>query len=123
MITIELQRNHSDINNYNKISSYNIEHYCTMKNGIKYSNTFLPVSDVSETLIITSFNGMHPLLRDVLNNNSEKKKYKKWPKLSELYYALFNQYPDGLHNSLIDVLVCLRCYLKMRHGFDDGFLQ
>ena len=26
---------------------------------------------------------------------------------------------DGLHNSMIDVLACLRCYLKMRHNYND----
>jgi len=36
--------------------------------------------------------------------------------------VLFNENPDGLHNSMMDVLVCLRCYLKMRHRLDAGLL-
>ena len=48
---------------------------------------------------------------------------KKWPKLCELYGKLFDGATvDGLHNSMIDVLACLRCYLKMRHVYDDNAL-
>ena len=45
---------------------------------------------------------------------------KKWPRLNELYTKLFDGATvDGLHNSMIDVLACLRCYLKMRHNYND----
>ena len=42
---------------------------------------------------------------------------KKWPRLANLYQLLFEEdiesYGIPLHNSLVDVLVCLRCYLKV----------
>jgi len=38
----------------------------------------------------------------------------KFPRLSELHQVLFGNVPENLHNSLIDVLVCLRCFLKIR---------
>jgi DNA polymerase III epsilon subunit-like protein len=42
---------------------------------------------------------------------------KQWPKLANLYKIMFNEdvekYGIPLHNSLVDVLVCLRCYLKI----------
>jgi DNA polymerase III epsilon subunit-like protein len=38
----------------------------------------------------------------------------KFPRLSELHQVLFGNIPENLHNSLIDVLVCLRCFLKIR---------
>jgi DNA polymerase III epsilon subunit-like protein len=42
---------------------------------------------------------------------------KKFPTLTELYTKLFEQsVPENMHNSIIDVLVCLRCFLKLR-GF------
>ncbi len=45
--------------------------------------------------------------------------YFKSPKLSELYEHLFSEpAPNGLHNSLIDTYVCLRCFVKMRFRFD-----
>jgi len=40
---------------------------------------------------------------------------KKFPRLNELYSKLFDDVlPIDLHNSIIDVLVCLRCFLKIR---------
>ena len=38
----------------------------------------------------------------------------KFPRLDELHKILFGNIPANLHNSLIDVLVCLRCFLKIR---------
>jgi DNA polymerase III epsilon subunit-like protein len=39
--------------------------------------------------------------------------------LKSVYEQMFNQpVPNGLHNSMIDVLVCLRCYLKRRFDTD-----
>ena len=34
------------------------------------------------------------------------------------YEKLFNEVPNNLHNSLNDVLVCFRCYYKMRYNLD-----
>lgn len=44
--------------------------------------------------------------------------YLKFPTLCELYERLFHTKPEHLHNSMIDVLVCLRCYLKMDYNID-----
>lgn len=49
--------------------------------------------------------------------SSTPKTYKKFPKLSELHQHLFGYIPENLHNSLIDVLVCLRCFLKLRCSY------
>jgi hypothetical protein len=89
-----------------------------MKRGISFCDSVLPNSNIH----INTDTNMHPLLMDVLKNETIQKKYKKWPKLSELYFAMFHENPDGLHNSMMDVLVCLRCYLKMRHRLDSGLL-
>ena len=42
----------------------------------------------------------------------------KWPTLGELYNHLFGKEPEGLHNSMMDVLVCLRSFMKMRYEYD-----
>jgi DNA polymerase III epsilon subunit-like protein len=42
--------------------------------------------------------------------------YTKFPTLLELYIHLFDKTPENLHNSMMDVLVCLRCYLKIQCG-------
>ena len=44
--------------------------------------------------------------------------YNRYPKLIELYEKLFNSIPNGLHNSMNDVLVCLRCFGKVTQDKD-----
>lgn len=52
--------------------------------------------------------------------------YKKFPKLSETYFHIFQKEPENLHNSMVDTLVCLRCYLKIKFDIDisdDRFME
>lgn len=50
--------------------------------------------------------------------NREGKPYFKCPSLSELYEYLFREPPpNGMHNALVDAIVCLRCYVKMRFRY------
>ena len=51
-------------------------------------------------------------------NKWNKKLETKPPKLIELYQILFKETPKNLHNSLIDVFVCFRCFYKMIQGKD-----
>jgi DNA polymerase III epsilon subunit-like protein len=46
------------------------------------------------------------------------KEYVKFPSLSELHKRLFSVVPKKLHNSLNDVLICLRCFYKMHFDVD-----
>ena len=46
------------------------------------------------------------------------KEYVKFPKLNELHMKLFNSSPRNLHNSLNDVLICLRCYYMLEYKVD-----
>jgi DNA polymerase III epsilon subunit-like protein len=46
------------------------------------------------------------------------KTYNKFPKLIELYQKLFQICPNNLHNSLNDVIVCLRCFMKIKYDKD-----
>lgn len=66
--------------------------YCTMKNSIELCN-----------LKVRSKYG---------------KDYLKFPKLNELHIKLFNSSPRNLHNSLNDVLICLRCYYMLEYKID-----
>jgi DNA polymerase-3 subunit epsilon len=49
-----------------------------------------------------------------------QKPYKKWPTLLELYMHQFASTPDNLHNAIVDVLVCMRCFLKLYYDRDMG---
>lgn len=44
--------------------------------------------------------------------------YYKYPTQSELFNHLFNYTPQGVHNSFIDILVCLKCYYQMIYHKD-----
>ena len=106
MIQIELERNRESLmktapycfmtfnSMYEKV--HGIEKYCTMKKGTDICDLYFEAK-------------------------AGKKPRKKWPKLIQLYEKLFPEAEkvEGLHNSLVDVKACLRCYLKMRHNYDD----
>lgn len=54
--------------------------------------------------------------------------YLKYPKLVELHQKLFDSSPNNLHNSFNDILVTLRCFMKLKHDSDllhscDSFKQ
>ena len=81
----------------------NIDRYCTMRMGIKLCNIVFESSTSSSTQ----------------NTTMQQKPRLKFPKLSELHQKLFGgDMPANLHNSMVDVDVCLRCYLKMRHNIE-----
>jgi DNA polymerase III epsilon subunit-like protein len=46
------------------------------------------------------------------------KSYLKFPKLVELHKYLFHTEPNNLHNSLNDIIVTLRCFIKMNYDKD-----
>jgi DNA polymerase III epsilon subunit-like protein len=58
---------------------------------------------------------------DLCNIQALNKKgeiYVKFPKLVELHEKLFSETPENLHNSLNDVLVTLRCFVKLKNNID-----
>jgi DNA polymerase III epsilon subunit-like protein len=82
----------SNNNSNSNSNSNNSKHYCTMKKTITYCN--LKVID------------------------KKGKEYIKFPKLSELHKKMFGYIPKNLHNSLHDVLVCLRCFYQIEYKTD-----
>lgn len=59
--------------------------------------------------------------KDICNIECTKKNgetYIKYPSLKELHYALFCHNVKNLHNASIDILICMRCYYKIKYGFD-----
>lgn len=42
-------------------------------------------------------------------------KYNKYPSLLELHQHLFNETPSDLHDALIDVKVCMKCFCKITY--------
>ena len=56
----------------------------------------------------------------ILSINKLGREYYKIPKLTILYEYLFKEDPDEskLHNALYDVLLCMRCFYKMKYDID-----
>lgn len=50
--------------------------------------------------------------------NKYGKEYNKFPKLIELHKHLFGIEPKNLHNALNDVVICLRCFYKLKFDKD-----
>lgn len=119
MVKIELDRNKEEIellayycfNLFDATfeQSRGIDRFCTMRYSTNICN------------IMVSRAPKEPIVKDVqsidavIDPNVPVKvpaKYKKWPTLLEFHQHLFNSVPENLHNSIVDVLVCLRCFLK-----------
>jgi len=80
------------LNDINPESPESPNLYCTMKKSIELCNLKM--------------------------TNKYGKNWLKFPKLNELHIKLFNSSPRNLHNSLNDVLICLRCYYMLEHKID-----
>ena len=52
--------------------------------------------------------GLHEFVTE-----DHERMYYKFPTLKELHWKLFEEIPSGLHDSMVDVEVCLKCYLIM----------
>ena len=90
MIMVECYRNKVE-QNFTK-NGRKLQEFCTMKNSIN--------------------------LCKIIAHDKYGREYFKYPKLMELHKHLFGDIPEGLHNSMVDVLVCLRCYGKMKFDTD-----
>ena len=90
-------------NNLFRLSNFT-NTYCTMQNSIEICN----IKRV-----------------DKFGNESN---YNKFPKLIELHQKLFNSVPNNLHNSFNDILITLRCFIKLKYDIDlnddcDTFIE
>ena len=114
MVRIELDRNKEEIDRvahycFNIFDatfeqSHGIDRFCTMRYGTNICN--IMVSREPKDSKVPSIEAQ------VGTTVKIPAKYKKWPTLLEFHKHLFNTIPENLHNSIVDVLVCLRCYLK-----------
>ena len=77
---------------FTNTSGRGVKEYCSMKNSVE--------------------------LCKIERVNSKGEKYYKYPTLSELHNYLFGYYPENVHDSMADVLICLRCYYKMIKEID-----
>lgn len=55
---------------------------------------------------------------NIVKTSSKGETYLKYPRLSELHDKMFGFIPKGTHDSMADVLICLRCYGMLEGKFD-----
>jgi hypothetical protein len=106
-------------------AAYNIDTFCTMMNtielcGIEFPKKTGPIVSVcpsvsTSTSVSVSTNVSTSTSVSPTSSYPPQNTRKKFPRLNELYGKLFDDaIPENLHNSIIDVIVCLRCFLKIR---------
>ena len=130
MIMVECARNH--IPQYFTYYSFGDKiqkpEYCTMKLSTELCK--LPyksktISTSKESINQESING-ESINQESINQqynkesidinidiDKDKKIRYKFPTLNELYYKLFNLVPNNLHDSMVDILITFRCYIKL----------
>ena len=84
MIRVECLRN--NIDNIFCPWGHKAKYYCTMKNTRQFCDI-------------------------IVKSKKNDLFYQKYPTLSELHEKLFGDVPTGTHNSMVDVLICFRCYM------------
>ena len=110
-----LYRFYEDLGKSSMVIAHNLKfdksmvHVESIRNGIEFS-----LDNKVEFCTMIYGNPICKLTRI----NYQQKVVSKFPKLIELYEKLFNEVPNNLHNSLNDVLVCFRCFYKMRYNLD-----
>lgn len=101
-----------------KVELLRIVNNCVSKNrsGIVFYNNILSILNISKKYYCTMQDTIEYC--DVKGLDRNGKEFVKFPKLSELYFKMFGNIPTNLHNSLNDVIVCLRCYVMWHHKYD-----
>jgi len=73
---------------------------------------------------LTNFKNIYCTMQETIDlcaikaNDKFGREYNKFPKLVELHQHLFGTTPSSLHNSLIDILVTLRCFVQLKYKID-----
>jgi DNA polymerase III epsilon subunit-like protein len=86
----------------------NVDNYKNVDRKINYIE-----NNILSKLYCTMIRGTKWCKIPKISKSGESMKSYKYPKLSELHMKLFGECPDGLHNALVDVNACLRCYIVM----------
>jgi len=130
-ITVVLDKFFEDLKTADKLVGHNIEFDINMVKvellRMIYKNSFInePNKIYRDNLFyITNYKNICCTLKDSIEFCNIRaidklgRPYLKYPKLIELHEKLFNTTPNNLHNSLNDIVVTLRCYMKLKFNVD-----
>ena len=106
-----------DVSSCTYLIGHNLSFDQTMIEVECIRNKHKRLSDYRKILFCTMKQSKNVCCIEKKNYYTKKMEY-KYPKLIELHKHLFNTSPENLHNSLIDVLVCFRCFYPLSYDLD-----
>jgi len=106
-----------DVSSCTYLIGHNISFDKTMIEVECIRNKHKRLSDYRKISFCTMKHSKNVCCIEKKNHYTKKLEY-KYPKLIELHKHLFNATPKNLHNSLIDVLVCFRCFYMLSYDLD-----
>ena len=106
-----------DVSSCTYLIGHNIKFDKTMVEVECIRNKCKRLSDYRKISFCTMIRGRNECCIEKENPYTKKTEY-KYPKLIELHEYLFKSTPTNLHNSLIDVLVCFRCFYALTYNSD-----
>ena len=113
LLKIEMMRK---ILNYRLIDSFTFPMKTRSKNkNEKMFYSFLDLLKINKNYFCTMQESVDLCNIKKMNSMGE---YLKFPKLCELHFKLFQCEAKHLHNSLNDILICMRCFYKLKYGED-----
>ena len=112
-ITSALACFRKDLQRCETVVAHNLEFDRDMINIEIYRNEKDKWLNLKNKILFCTMRYGEPLCKLTYVSKYNKKKKSKFPKLSELYEHLFDEIPENLHNSYVDVLTCLKCFLEM----------
>jgi len=81
-----------------------------------YMSQYFTIDGVRKPEYCTMKNSVELCQLERISKDGEK--YFKYPSLTELHDTLFQSTPKSVHNSLVDIVLCLRCYCMMEQKKD-----
>ena len=119
----------TDLENIDLVVGHNIEFDISMLKVeiLRIINEYEKDETMQEKLkshmeLIINLNKVYCTMRNSIDickieKENSRGKYFKFPSLAELHEKLFDVKPKNLHNSLNDILITLRCFIKL---YDDN---
>ena len=108
-ISFDINMVRVEMNRLFKNNSHNPRTVMMAKSDLEYLNNYKKIyCTLQETIDLCNIKAIDKYGRE----------YVKFPKLLELHEKLFKEKPQLLHNSLNDILITLRCFIKLRFNTD-----
>jgi len=118
MILVELMRQKVLNNSFFNMQMVTRNQYNFVTNTLHTIDEFIDIVKTSKKYVCTMQETVDFCSIMTKSRIKGKPDYAKYPTLAELHEKLFGFVPVNLHNSLNDVLVCLRCYVKLNFNVD-----